>query len=84
MLLRPRPGRLCEVEGIGDKRIGMIKKAWMTRRRYVTLWSSFKGTASVPPMQLKFIRNMQKSLLPVVQQNPYKLATDISVLVHYS
>ena len=49
----------------------------MTRRKYVTLWSSFKVMVSVPAYAAKIYKQYAKESVSVVQQNPYRLATDI-------
>jgi exodeoxyribonuclease V alpha subunit len=69
--------RLCEVEGIGDKRIGMIKKAWDDQKEIRDIMVFLQGHGVSPAYAAKIYKKYAKESVAVVQQNPYKLATDI-------
>ena len=69
--------RLCEVEGIGDKRIGMIKKAWDDQKEIRDIMVFLQGHGVSPAYAAKIYKKYAKASVAVVQQNPYKLATDI-------
>ena len=69
--------RLCEVEGIGDKRIGMIKKAWDDQKEIRDIMVFLQGHGVSPAYAAKIYKKYEKESVAVVQQNPYKLATDI-------
>ena len=69
--------RLCEVEGIGDKRIGMIKKAWDDQKEIRDVMVFLQGHGVSPAYAAKIYKKYAKESVAVVQQNPYKLATDI-------
>ena len=69
--------RLCEVEGIGDKRIGMIKKAWDDQKEIRDVMVFLQGHGVSPAYAAKIYKKYAKASVAVVQQNPYKLATDI-------
>jgi len=69
--------RLCEVEGIGDKRIGMIKKAWDDQKEIRDVMVFLQGHGVSPAYAAKIYKQYAKESVSVVQQNPYKLATDI-------
>ena len=69
--------RLCEVEGIGDKRIGMIKKAWDDQKEIRDVMVFLQGHGVSPAYAAKIYKQYAKESVAVVQQNPYKLATDI-------
>jgi exodeoxyribonuclease V alpha subunit len=69
--------RLCEVEGIGDKRIGMIKKAWDDQKEIRDIMVFLQGHGVSPAYAAKIYKQYAKESVAVVQQNPYKLATDI-------
>jgi exodeoxyribonuclease V alpha subunit len=69
--------RLCEVEGIGDKRIGMIKKAWDDQKEIRDIMVFLQGHGVSPAYAAKIYKKYAKESVAVVQQNPYTLATDI-------
>ncbi len=69
--------RLAEVDGIGDKRIEMIKKAWDDQKeiREVMVW--LQGNGVSPTYGAKIYKQYGRESVQIVQQNPYRLATDI-------
>ncbi|MDA8079362.1 MAG: helix-hairpin-helix domain-containing protein, partial [Nitrospiraceae bacterium] len=69
--------KLHEVEGIGTKRIEMIKQAWEEQRdvREVMLFLQGQGVSSA--YAAKIYRQYGRESIRVVKENPYRLATDI-------
>jgi exodeoxyribonuclease V alpha subunit len=69
--------KLHKVEGIGDKRIEMIRKAWDDQKdiREVMVFLQDKGVS--PTYGAKIFKQYGKESIKVVQENPYRLATDI-------
>jgi exodeoxyribonuclease V alpha subunit len=69
--------RLREVEGIGDKRIEMISKAWDDQKeiRGVMVFLQDKGVS--PAYAARIFKQYGKESVEVVRVNPYRLATDI-------
>ena len=69
--------RLAEVEGIGEKRIGMLKRAWDDQKeiREVMLFLQSHGVSS--GYATKIFKQYGNLSIHVVKQNPYRLATDI-------
>jgi len=69
--------RLTEVEGIGDKRIEMIKAAWQEQKevRDVMLFLQSHDVSSA--YAAKIYRQYGKDSVAVVKDNPYRLAADI-------
>ncbi|EFI36068.1 helicase, RecD/TraA family [Desulfonatronospira thiodismutans ASO3-1] len=69
--------RLTEVDGIGQKRIEKIKKAWEEQKeiREVMLFLQGHGVSST--YASKIFKTYGKDSIKVVQDNPYRLATDI-------
>jgi len=69
--------RLAEVEGIGQKRIAMISKAWDAQReiREVMLFLQSHGVSS--GYAAKIFKQYGNRSIAVVNQNPYRLAADI-------
>jgi exodeoxyribonuclease V alpha subunit len=72
-----RMERLVEVEGIGPKRLEMIRRAWEEQKqiREVMLFLQTHGisTAYAP----KIFKQYGNQTVTVIQENPYQLATDI-------
>jgi exodeoxyribonuclease V alpha subunit len=70
-------GKLIRVDGIGKKRIGMIKAAWAEQKelREVMLFLQSHGVSS--GYATKIFKQYGDRSIAVVKQNPYRLATDI-------
>jgi exodeoxyribonuclease V alpha subunit len=69
--------KLCEVDGIGHRRIEMIRKAWADQKeiREVMLFLQSHGVSS--GYAAKIFKQYGKESIKVVKENPYRLATDI-------
>jgi exodeoxyribonuclease V alpha subunit len=69
--------KLSAVEGIGKKRITMIQKAWAEQKeiREVMLFLQSHGVSS--GYGAKIYKQYGNEAIKVVQENPYRLATDI-------
>ncbi len=69
--------RLAEVEGIGLKRIGMIRKAWEEQKeiREVMIFLQSHGVSS--GYAAKIYKQYGNEAIKIVRENPYRLATDI-------
>ena len=69
--------KLQEVEGIGTKRIAMIKKAWDEQKdiRNVMIFLQEHGVS--PSYAVKIYKQYGQNSIKTVQENPYRLATDI-------
>lgn len=69
--------RLADVEGIGRKRIGMIRKAWEDQKeiRAVMIFLQSHGVSS--GYAAKIFKQYGNDAIKVVQENPYRLARDI-------
>ena len=69
--------KLAAVEGVGQKRIGMIKKAWEEQKeiRAVMIFLQSHGVSSA--YAAKIYKRYGNDAIKVVQENPYQLATDI-------
>jgi exodeoxyribonuclease V alpha subunit len=68
---------LAEVEGIGKKRIRLVKKAWDDQKeiREVMLFLQTHGVSS--GYATKIFKHYGTRSIEVVKENPYRLATDI-------
>jgi len=69
--------KLHEVEGIGDKRIEMIRKAWDDQKEIREVMLFLQGHGVSPAYGAKIFKQYGKESIKVVQENPYRLATDI-------
>ena len=69
--------RLVDVEGIGQKRIGMIRKAWEEQKeiRAVMIFLQSHGVSS--GSAAKIFKQYGHEAIQIAQENPYRLATDI-------
>lgn len=69
--------KLAEVNGIGDKRIEMIRRAWEEQKeiREVMLFLQTHGVSS--GYATKIFKHYGSDSIQVVKKNPYRLATDI-------
>ena len=69
--------KLAGVEGIGQKRIGMIRKAWEEQKeiRAVMIFLQDHGVGS--GYAAKIYKQYGNDAIKIVQENPYRLATDI-------
>ena len=71
------PDKLIEVEGIGKKRVKMIKDAWEEQKeiREVMLFLQTHGVSS--GYATKIFKQYGNESIQIVKDNPYRLATDI-------
>ena len=69
--------RLAEVEGIGQKRIGMIRRAWEEQKeiREVMIFLQSHGVSS--GYAAKIYKQYGNEAIKIVRENPYRLATDV-------
>lgn len=69
--------KLAQVEGIGKKRIQMIKKAWAEQKeiREVMLFLQTHGVSS--GYAIKIFKHYGNKSVQILKDNPYRLATDI-------
>jgi exodeoxyribonuclease V alpha subunit len=69
--------RLRDVEGFGDKRIGMIGKAWDDQKEIREVMVFLQGHGVSPAYGAKIFKQYGKDSITVVRGNPYRLAADI-------
>ena len=68
---------LREVEGFGDKRIGMIGKAWEDQKEIRDVMVFLQGHGVSPAYGAKIYKQYGKASITIVRDNPYRLAADI-------
>src|SRR5579884_1258038 len=76
-IIEQAPRKLLRVEGIGEKRVAMIQKAWDEQReiRQVMLFLQERGVS--PTFAVKIYKTYGDRSIAVVEENPYRLAQDI-------
>ncbi|MEA2015346.1 MAG: ATP-dependent RecD-like DNA helicase [Actinomycetota bacterium] len=72
-----QPDKLKEIEGIGKKKIALIKKSWKEHRdiRDVMIFLQSIGISS--NLAMKIYNNYGGSSINIIKSNPYKLSEDI-------
>jgi exodeoxyribonuclease V alpha subunit len=76
-IIEEAPDKLVEVEGIGRKRVEMIKKAWQEQKeiKNVMLFLQSQGVSTA--FGVKIYKTYGDNSIEVVRDNPYRLAEDI-------
>jgi exodeoxyribonuclease V alpha subunit len=69
--------RLKEVEGIAEKRVEMIRTAWDTQREIRDVMVFLQGNGVSPAYAVKIFKQYGKEAVPIVRDNPYRLAEDV-------
>ncbi len=69
--------RLQEVQGIGEKRVEMIKTAWEEQKDIRDVMIFLQGQGVSPTYAVKIYKQYGKESVKIVNENPYRLATDI-------
>ncbi len=69
--------KLREVEGIGDKRVAMVRQAWSDQREIRDVMIFLQGHGVSPTYAVKIYKHYGRNSVGAVRQNPYRLATDI-------
>jgi exodeoxyribonuclease V alpha subunit len=69
--------KLTEVDGIGKKRIEMIKKAWADQKEIRQVMIFLQSHEVSSAYATKIFKTYGNESIEVVQENPYRLATDI-------
>jgi len=77
LVIEDNPDRLIEVEGIGRKRVEIIKKAWREQKeiKNVMLFLQEHGVSAV--LATKIYKQYGNDSIAIVKENPYRLADDI-------
>ncbi len=71
-------GKLSSVEGIGKKRISMIRKAWDEQKEIRNLMLFLHAYGLGAGYAVKIFRKYGNRAMAVMKKNPYRLAVDIS------
>ena len=76
-IIDTRPERLSEVPGVGKKRVSMIYTAWAEQRAIKEVMVFLQGHGVSTSLATKIYKRYRDDAIETVQQNPYRLATDI-------
>jgi exodeoxyribonuclease V alpha subunit len=76
-VIEKKPERLSEVEGIGPKRISMIKKAWEEQKEIKEIMIFLQGHGVSASYSAKIYKQYGNQSIEIVKENPYRLARDI-------
>lgn len=69
--------KLSEVEGIGEKRIDMIKNAWASQKEIREVMLFLQGHGVSSGYATKIFKHYKDQSIEIVKTNPYRLAKDI-------
>ncbi len=76
-IIENRIERLTEIEGIGHKRIEMIKSAWDEQKEIRTVMMFLQSHQVSIGYAIKIFKTYGNRSIEIVTENPYQLATDI-------
>jgi exodeoxyribonuclease V alpha subunit len=76
-VIEKKPERLSEVEGIGPKRISMIRKAWEEQKGIKEVMIFLQGHGVGAAYSAKIYKQYGDQAIEMVKENPYRLAQDI-------
>jgi exodeoxyribonuclease V alpha subunit len=62
--------RLCEVEGIGEKRLGMIRKAWEDQKHIREVMVFLQGHGVSAGYAAKIYKQYRSQSIELVKENP--------------
>ncbi len=69
--------RLIEVPGIGERRVGMIERAWAAQKAIKEVMLFLQGHDVSTTYAVKIYKHYGDQSIEIVSKNPYQLATDI-------
>jgi exodeoxyribonuclease V alpha subunit len=69
--------RLIEVPGIGQRRVGMIERAWAAQKAIKEVMLFLQGHDVSTTYAVKIYKHYGDQSIQIVTKNPYQLATDI-------
>ncbi len=73
-IIEKTPERLSEVEGIGPKRISMIRKAWEEQKEIKEIMIFLQGHGVSAAYSAKIYKQYANQSIEIVRENPYRLA----------
>ena len=76
-VIEKMPKRLMRVEGIGRKRVELIKEAWEAQREVKNVMLFLQSHNVSTSHAAKIYKTYENDSIPIVSENPYRLADDI-------
>jgi len=76
-IIEEEPDRLIEAEGIGQKRVEMIKKAWDEQKEIKNVMLFLQSHGVSTSFAVKIYKNYGNESINLVRENPFRLADDI-------
>ena len=76
-VIEQQPQQLASVPGIGQKRVKMIKQAWDDQREIKNVMLFLQSHNVSPSHAAKIYKTYRNEAIPIVTENPYRLADDI-------
>ena len=76
-VIEESPEELLNVEGIGKKRIEMIKKAWEEQKEIKNIMLFLQSSGVSTAYTVKIYKTYGNESISVVKNNPYRLADDV-------
>src|SRR5581483_3011913 len=75
--IEKEPRKLLRVQGIGEKRVEMIQKAWDEQREIRNVMLFLQGHGVSATFAVKIYKTYGDKSIATVEENPYRLAQDI-------
>ncbi len=76
-VIEHEPGRLTEVEGIGQKKAHLITRAFQDQKEIRRVMVFLADHGVTPGLAIKIFRHYGDASIQAVRENPYRLADDI-------
>jgi len=76
-VIEEEPDKLTEVEGIGPRRVDMIKEAWQEQKEIKNVMLFLQSHGVSTAFAVKIYKTYKDQSIQIVQENPYRLADDI-------
>ena len=76
-VIESAPKKLMQVPGIGKKRVDMIMEAWAAQREVKNVMLFLQSHNVSTTHAAKIYKTYQSDSVPIVRENPYRLADDI-------
>lgn len=76
-IIEQQTDRLLEIDGIGTKRIELIKQAWQEQKAVSNIMIFLQEKGVSPIFAAKIYKHYGAESIAVLQGNPYKMAEDI-------
>ncbi len=70
--------RLLDIDGIGEYRIGQIRKAWEEQKEIRTLMIFLRSNGASAALAARIFKKYGRESVDIVRENPYRLAMDIT------